>query len=97
MNRDHYSYGAGRRICPGIHLAERTQWRVVAKLLWAFDIRPGLDDEGNEVELDTDAYAKGFLTQPLPYKVRFVPRSEKHKEIIRRDLKEVEDFLRKWE
>jgi cytochrome P450 len=27
QNRDHYTYGAGRRICAGIHLAERMQWR----------------------------------------------------------------------
>ncbi|GKT82454.1 cytochrome P450 [Colletotrichum tofieldiae] len=40
--RDHYSYGAGRRICVGFHLAERTQWRIIAQILWAFKIEPGL-------------------------------------------------------
>lgn len=34
--RDHYGYGSGRRICPGIHLAERNLFLAIAKLLWAF-------------------------------------------------------------
>jgi len=33
---DHYGYGAGRRLCPGIHLAERNLFVGIAKLLWAF-------------------------------------------------------------
>ena len=35
--RDHLGYGAGRCICPGIHLAERNLFIATAKLLWAFD------------------------------------------------------------
>lgn len=33
-HRDHYGYGAGRHICPGMHLVERSMWRITAKLLW---------------------------------------------------------------
>ena len=96
-NRDHYAYGAGRRICVGIHLAERTQWRITARLLWAFDIKPALDEEGREIELDTDAYEDGLLIAPKEFKVRFVPRSKKHIEVIHRDFETVEGFLKKWE
>lgn len=35
--RDHYGYGAGRRICPGTHLAERNLFIGVAKIFWAFE------------------------------------------------------------
>ena len=31
--RDHSGYGAGRRICPGMHLAERNMFQSIAKLL----------------------------------------------------------------
>ena len=96
-NRDHYAYGAGRRICVGIHLAERTQWRITARILWAFDIKPALDDKGEEIELDTDAFEDGLLIQPKKFKVRFLPRSEKHLEVIQREFEAVEDFLKKWE
>ena len=98
MNRDHYAYGSGRRICVGIHLAERTQWRITARILWAFNIEQAVDEEtGGLIELDTDAYVDGFLMQPMPFRCRFTPRSEKHVEIIRRDFRNVEAFLKKWE
>lgn len=96
-NRDHYAYGAGRRICVGIHLAERTQWRITARILWAFDIKPAVDEKGKEVELDTDAYEDGLLIQPKKFKVQFSPRSEKHVEVIQRDYEAIKDFLKKWE
>ncbi len=97
-NRDHYAYGAGRRICVGIHLAERTQWRITARLLWAFNIEPAIDEvTGKPVELDTEAYEDGFVSEPKPYKVRFVPRSEEHAKVIRKNSKELEAFLKKWE
>lgn len=97
MNRDHYVYGAGRRICVGIHLAERTQWRIVARLLWAFRIEPALDEAGRPVKLDLEAYQNGFIREPRPYKVRFVPRSEKHAEVVRRNFEAVESYLKEWE
>lgn len=96
-NRDHYAYGAGRRICVGIHLAERTQWRITARILWAFDIKPALDENGDEIELDTDAFEDGLLIQPKKYRVRFLPRSEKHLEVIRKEYAAVEKFLKRWE
>jgi cytochrome P450 len=32
-DRDHFSYGAGRRICPGIHLAEKSLFCTSKPLL----------------------------------------------------------------
>lgn len=49
------------------------------------------------MEIRTDAYTDGFIRQPLPFKLRITPRSEKHAEVIKRDFKGVEGFLRKWE
>ncbi|GKT55878.1 cytochrome P450 [Colletotrichum tofieldiae] len=97
--RDHYSYGAGRRICVGFHLAERTQWRIIAQILWAFKIEPGLGPDGKAIELDTSyaAYEEGFLHSPKDYNVRFVPRSERHAEILRQEFEDIEGFLRRWE
>ncbi|KAF2125588.1 cytochrome P450 oxidoreductase-like protein [Dothidotthia symphoricarpi CBS 119687] len=96
-NRDHYAYGAGRRICVGIHLAERMQWRIVAQLLWAFNIEPALDEKGEPIEPDTTAYDAGMVQVPLPYKMRFTPRSEKHAEVVRRELGDIEQLLKEWE
>ena len=37
--RDHYHYGFGRRMCQGMEVAEASLYIVVARVLWAFDIR----------------------------------------------------------
>ena len=34
--RDHWVFGAGRRICPGINVAEREIFLTVARMLWCF-------------------------------------------------------------
>lgn len=84
-HRDHYNYGAGRRICPGMHLAERNMWRIAAKLLWAYEFAEPLDEQGNVIHLDPDAYNPGILQAPLPFKVRIKPRSAKHVAVIRKE------------
>ncbi|KAJ7645933.1 cytochrome P450 [Mycena polygramma] len=40
-------FGFGRRICPGMHLADSSVWIYAASVLWAFDIRM---KSGNKVE-----------------------------------------------
>ncbi|KAF6811973.1 cytochrome P450 2D18 [Colletotrichum sojae] len=90
--RDHYTYGAGRRMCPGIHLAERSQWRVVAQMLWAFHIE-------READLDTSygAYQEGLIHSLKEFRVRFVPRSEAHAEVVRRNFVRANGFLQQWD
>ncbi|KAH7120995.1 cytochrome P450 oxidoreductase-like protein [Dendryphion nanum] len=95
-NRDHYAYGVGRRICPGIHLAERTQWRALAKLLWAYEIKPAIED-GKEVDLNLDNYVEGLVHSAGEFKIRFVPRSEKHVEVMKRAFEDAKEELCKWE
>jgi len=94
--RDHYSYGAGRRSCPGIHMAERSQWRIAAKMLWAFDFYEPLDPKtGRVIPLgvsDSD-FDPGIVLKPLPFSVRLVPRTPEHAASIARDLVDAENFL----
>jgi len=92
--RDHYGYGAGRRICPGMHLAERNMWRIAAKLLWAFDFSEPIDSKtGKVMPLDPDAYNPGILQAPLPFKVGIKPRSAKHVAVIKKELTGALSFL----
>lgn len=94
----HYGYGAGRRICPGLHLAERNLWRTVAKLMWAFDILEPLDPAtGKTIPIDENAFSSSILVAPLPFKVRIVPRSEKVLQSIRREKEGALDFLRQFD
>ncbi|KAH8588448.1 cytochrome P450 [Bisporella sp. PMI_857] len=36
--RDHFTFGAGRRVCPGCNVAERSLAISIMRLLWSFDI-----------------------------------------------------------
>lgn len=92
--RDHWAFGAGRRICSGMHLAENSMFIVLAKLLWAFDILPPLGLDGKEKVVDTsDAAfdAEGSTTMAKPYQVRWRVRSEEVGAVLE---KEVEDARR---
>jgi hypothetical protein len=68
--RDHYSYGAGRRICPGMHVAERSLFINLARLLWGFDIRLSKDEEGNGIPVDPTfkGMLEGATATPRPFK-----------------------------
>jgi len=96
-NRDHYGYGAGRRACPGVHLAERNMWRIASKLLWAFDISE-IDDPvtGKVQHLDENAFTSAILLMPLPFKVKVVPRSKEHLARVEQELDHAHAFMAEW-
>ncbi|KIX01994.1 uncharacterized protein Z518_07933 [Rhinocladiella mackenziei CBS 650.93] len=81
----HNAFGWGRRQCSGQPLAEQGLFLTIATLLWAFDIKPGLDKNGNEVSLDIFAYTKSENMRPEPFKARFLPRSREIEQIIREE------------
>lgn len=91
--RDHYSYGSGRRICPGIHLAERGLFLACAKILWAFDITQKIDPSGIPIPINSDpatGYTDGFLRCAKPYAVSIKPRSEERQKIILAEFEDAE-------
>lgn len=69
-----------------MHLAERTMWRMTAKLLWAFDIEHAVDPEtGDTVPIDAEKFKEGISHSPQPFKAVFRPRSQAHVATIRRE------------
>jgi cytochrome P450 family 619 len=99
-NRDHYVYGAGRRICPGVHLAERKLFLAVAKLLWAFDFKPAKDADGKEAEVGVDPvkdYVEGVLLSPKPFGIEITPRSEARRRTILKELDQAQGVFRLFE
>jgi cytochrome P450 len=81
--RDHFSFGTGRRICPGIHVADRNLFLGISRLLWAFEFKRPLDASGKEVVPDPSKATQGFLIAPLPFKAVIKPWDEKRAAIIR--------------
>ena len=41
----------GRRVCPGLYIAERSLYIVIARMLWAFDFAHAKDPSGREVPI----------------------------------------------
>ena len=84
-NRDHYGYGSGRRLCPGIHLAERNLFLALAKIVWAFDISPAKDAAGRDIEVDVTnekGYCSGFLVCAEDFPCNVTVRSEARRATI---------------
>jgi hypothetical protein len=69
-DRDHYSYGGGRRICPGMHIAERSLFIDIARLMWGFDVRHAKDESGHDIPVDATfkGMLEGATATPRPFK-----------------------------
>ncbi|KAI8334328.1 cytochrome P450 [Chlamydoabsidia padenii] len=75
--RDMYIFGWGRRICPGIHLAEVEMFLISSTLFANAMIAPPLDKNGKETPVDLDAAINaGAVLRPAPFQVRFIPRPD---------------------
>ncbi|KAJ0419163.1 putative cytochrome P450 [Aspergillus carlsbadensis] len=76
-------FGYGRRTCPGRHFARNVIWIVIAQLLWAFDIRPGIDEgTGESIPVDPLACTYGLVMRSLPFKASFRARGEWVRDIL---------------
>ncbi|KAF8314251.1 cytochrome P450 [Clavulina sp. PMI_390] len=72
-----WSFGIGRRICPGIAYAELTYTTFIMTLLATVNIIPALDKDGKEDYVDPNILTTGRLVNsPLPFSYRMSPRSE---------------------
>lgn len=76
-----YSFGAGRRICPGIHSAKQSLLLGLAKMLWAFDILPA---EGKEIDLGLETgFVQGLITfHPKELDIMFRLRPERSEQDV---------------
>ncbi|EKM79763.1 hypothetical protein AGABI1DRAFT_127447 [Agaricus bisporus var. burnettii JB137-S8] len=60
-----FSFGFGRRQCPGMHIATNALFIVASKLIWAFDIKARVDPlTGRPVILDPDDMAGDLVRGP---------------------------------
>lgn len=80
-DRDHFSYGAGRRVCPGVHVAEKSLYLNIARVLWAFNISKKVGNDGKVVEPNTNM-VPGWMTIPLPFECDITVRSAKKAVLI---------------
>ena len=94
-SRDNYVFGAGRRLCQGIHIAERSLALGISRLMWSFDFSPALDRQtGATISYDGDDLVGGITVEPRHYQCTIKSRSARRAEIIRTTVKkDAADFL----
>ncbi|KAI6137179.1 cytochrome P450 [Pisolithus sp. B1] len=69
------SFGFGRRICPGQHIANRSIFINAALLLWSFRIT-----QDPKAPINDKGFVDGVIAHPKPFAACFTPRigDEKH-------------------
>ena len=72
-----FTFGFGRRICPGRQLAMQSLSLSTIVLLWAFDFGHALDANGSKVDIDPDAFQDGLASPPLPFRCKITARSDR--------------------
>ncbi|KAI9039424.1 cytochrome P450 [Aspergillus affinis] len=93
MARDHFTFGAGRRICPGIHLAENGLFLAVANIIWAYEFRPPIGANGKEQPLDIsdEGFMEGAIRVPQQYSIRILQRNPERAETVRRQWQQAQE------
>lgn len=77
-------FGWGRRACPGAELAITSIRISLSKLIWAFDIS-SLDKQ-HYGTTNNISETRGTLEAPSPFVCQFRIRSDRHREVLERDL-----------
>lgn len=89
--RQNWIFGSGRRMCQGMHIAERSLFLAAARILWAFDIEKPIGPDGKPISPDIDDLVGGTTVQPNDFKVSIKPRTEAKAAMIREAWKQCED------
>ncbi|KAI8877037.1 cytochrome P450, partial [Backusella circina FSU 941] len=75
-DRDHFNFEWGRRICPGIYLAEVEIFHTFINLFSKCTIEPVIDHHNKPIYPDIeDEQNLGIIIAPIPYSVKIVARS----------------------
>ncbi|KAI9465400.1 cytochrome P450 [Lactarius psammicola] len=71
----HVTYGFGRRLCVGRHVANNSLFIDIAILLWTLRIERKKDATGKLLPLDVDGFVEdGLVVRPVPYECDIAPR-----------------------
>jgi cytochrome P450 len=91
--RDTVNFGAGRRICPGMHVADRSIHLGIAGILWSFSITPKKDAHGRDILPDADNLDVAIAAKPATFEADILPRDEKRARIIRQEWEDAQRLL----
>lgn len=88
--RDHYLFGAGRRVCMGMDIAENSLFLGMARMLWAFNFEKAIGEDGKEVTPDAEDLVGGLAASPSPFPVKIVARSDERGRLVKEQWEEAQ-------
>ena len=92
--RDHFVFGAGRRRCLGMHIADRSLFLGISRLLWAFDFERQIDPATQrEIVPNMDELTEGIFVLPKPFPAQIVSRSARKAERVREEWAQMLELL----
>lgn len=85
----HFTYGFGRRVCVGKHLANQSLFIDIAIMLWACKIEKSRDPAtGKEVPVDIHGFFDaGLAVRPAPFQCSITPRFAEAYSLIEEERK----------
>ncbi|KAJ6487800.1 cytochrome P450 [Mycena sanguinolenta] len=96
--RDNFSFGAGRRMCPGLHIARTTMQLTTMRLIWAFAFTSAVDPKTERpIGRELDFYDIEYMAMPQPFKCQIQPRSIEQQEMVMLAFEDVKPLLQRYE
>ncbi|KAJ7589618.1 cytochrome P450 [Mycena floridula] len=92
------SFGTGRRICPGMHLANNSLMLNTMNLIWGFSFSCATDPSTKaSIPLDLFNYEKEIMMAPCPFKCAITVRSNARASIIQQGFLDAIPTFTKFE
>lgn len=87
----HFTHKSSINVTIGADLAANSLFIALAKILWAFDIKPVTG-----VNYDKFAYTEGFNIRPQKFECAIAARSELHRQVMEGELTAAESVLERF-
>ncbi|PLW55796.1 hypothetical protein PCANC_01559 [Puccinia coronata f. sp. avenae] len=83
----HHAFGFGRRICPGLHIANKSLFITFTRLLWSFDIRMKASPSMQSTQefIESVKFSTGFSSHPVDLDdslIEIVPRDSRTLRVV---------------
>ncbi|KAF9481944.1 cytochrome P450 [Pholiota conissans] len=91
-----FYFGFGRRICPGMHIAQNSLLIILSRILWAFTISPVKDKNGRDVLPPVDSFEGGLVARPAPFVYGLTPRNEDIRALILEEWAKADEEGSSW-
>ncbi|KAF8679922.1 cytochrome P450 family [Rhizoctonia solani] len=81
--REEHVYKDAEEICPGQHFFREMFYIEVVLILATMKVERCKDENGKDIVPTAETTENNVISRPVPFKVKIVPRSEHHAELIR--------------